>query len=66
VSAPVCRRCGTSRWVVLGTKSATLRPWSWFCLRCLARVKARDKQARGSRAARQEQFPLPRPWRRAA
>jgi hypothetical protein len=66
MSAPACRRCGTSRWVAPGAESETLRPWSWFCLRCLARVKARDKQARPPRPSRQEQFPLPRPWRQAA
>jgi hypothetical protein len=64
VSAPACRRCGTSRWVVLGSESNTLRPWSWFCLRCLARIKARTKQARAPRTSWQEQFPLPRPWSR--
>jgi hypothetical protein len=66
VSAPVCRRCGTSRWVVLGSESNTLRPWSWLCLRCLARIKVHTEQARAVRASRQEQFPLPRPRRRVA
>jgi hypothetical protein len=46
MSAPVCRRCGTSRWFVPGYETKTLRPTSWLCRRCLAQIKARVEQAR--------------------
>lgn len=43
MSAPVCPRCGTSRWVIPGDEALTLRPSSWMCHRCLARIRAWDR-----------------------
>jgi hypothetical protein len=46
MSVPRCRNCGTSRWVVPGYETKTLRPANWLCRRCLARIKLCTEQAR--------------------
>ncbi len=51
VSVPVCRKCGTSRWVVPGYKTKTPQDTSWMCERRLAKVKVKLEQARFRRRA---------------